>query len=975
MDGHPSSPPQAQSGASLSRASRILIYSLFFLTGGSALAYETVWTRWLELLLGSSAYAVTAVLAAFMGGLAVGGALFGRWADRTERRLSLYGWLEITVGLYGLAFPTLLAAATGVYVWLARALAIGPLTTFSLRFGIAFLLVAIPTTLMGGTLPLLVRHLAGQRGGTGRGVAWLYCLNSAGAATGCLLAGFVTIGRFGLQATSILAVIINIGAGLTALMLRRRNESTGPVLSEPSAPAGIPNAAYWPSPRQLAWAALLSGAAAMAYEVGWFRILALVLGSSADAFTLMLATFIGGLAAGSLWASSRIDRWDDPARRLAWVQAAIGLVAVGTLPLVQFLPMASMRLRAMALGSYPIYQGGQLLLCALLMAGPTLLLGISFPLLARLAAGAGPSRGARGLGKQIGGIVAWTTAGNIAGTLGAGLVLIPLVGTRWTLTLAAAGSAAAGLLVNVGEPRRRLVWGVTVAAAAAAIALVSPAWNPSVLTGAPFRVHDVTPDSAERFAAVNRQRDVLFLREDSGATVSVEQRDDNRVLRVNGKPDASLAIDDMLTQRLTGHYPMLFHPDPRDVMVIGLGSGVTVGAVLRYPVASVTVAEISPGVVEASRLFADVNHRFWEDPRVRVRTDDARHVLLIEDATYDVIVSEPSNLWMTGVATLYTEEFYQLVRRRLRPGGMLVQWLHTYEMETEDLRMVLRTLLSAFPQVTVFRSNSGDLEFLASDRLFEWDFDRIRARFEQDSVRADLAPLGLTDLYTLLTNQEIAPEDVPAYAGTGALHVDDWPLLERNTPRAFFKNARVDLPAAQLRLDSPHTVVKRYLAGRPPTPAEELAFASFTIKAGGANNLALTALERTLRAQPENREALRLLADALGRRGSHVEAVALGERAAALEPPAAEDFRRLALLKLEVARRRIGFFAAFDPQEGLDAMQRSIELAPARADYRREYGAMLLEAGHREEGERQLALAAAAAPLRPLGGVDRAGGR
>ena len=252
--------------------------------------------------------------------------------------------------------------------------------------------------------------------------------------------------------------------------------------------------------------------------------------------------------------------------------------------------------------------------------------------------------------------------------------------------------------MHLHNRHRRLVWVVPWRRCGRGRARLPAA---SVL-GAPFRVHEITAEAAQRFAAINRQRQVLFLREDSGATVSVEQRDDNRVLRVNGKPDASLAVDDMLTQRLLGHYPMLFHPDPRDVMVIGLGSGVTVGAVLRHPVASVSVAEISPAVVEASRLFADVNHRFWEDPRVRVRTDDARHVLLIEDARYDVVISEPSNLWMTGVASLYTEEFYQLVRQRLRPGGMLVQWLHAYEMESDDLRMVLRTLLSVFPQVTVF---------------------------------------------------------------------------------------------------------------------------------------------------------------------------------------------------------------------------------------------------------------------------------
>ncbi|MDX1387678.1 MAG: hypothetical protein R3344_00700, partial [Acidobacteriota bacterium] len=354
-------------------AYRVVIYTIFFATGAAALAYQIVWTRWLELLLGTTTHAATAVLAAFMGGLALGGAIFGRLADRIGQRLSLYGWLEIAIGLYALIFPTLLSFTTEIYLLVARSVGANPLVTFWLRFTIALVLVLVPTTLMGGTLPILVRHFT-SRAHVGRGVAVLYCLNSAGAAIGCAVAGFISIGRFGLLFTSSVAALVSIGAGLVALGLRRQAGAAdaAPAIDTPDGATAVTRAplpeTYVPAVRRIAIAAVAAGAAAMAYEIGWFRLLALVLGSSSDAFTLMLATFIGGLALGSLWATPRIDRFADPAATLSRIQLVISLAGLLTLSASALLPDLSLRLRAMALGSYPTYQVLQLTVCALIMS-------------------------------------------------------------------------------------------------------------------------------------------------------------------------------------------------------------------------------------------------------------------------------------------------------------------------------------------------------------------------------------------------------------------------------------------------------------------------------------------------------------------------------------------------------------------------------------------------------------------------------
>jgi spermidine synthase len=511
--------------------------------------------------------------------------------------------------------------------------------------------------------------------------------------------------------------------------------------------------------------------------------------------------------------------------------------------------------------------------------------------------------------------VASTTAGNIAGTLAAGLVLIPAIGSRWTAVAAALSSVAAACVVEwKARPGRAGLTRIAGAAATAgAVIALTPGWSTRLLTAAPFREGQTTQDSLRQYRERQRLHEVVFVREDAGGTVSVDRDGDNLTLRVNGKPDASLAMEDMLTQRLLGHYPMLFHQDPKQVMIVGIGSGVTAGAVLRHPVESVTVAEISEGVAEASRLFEAANHAYWRDPRLRLRLEDARNVLLIEPARYDVIISEPSNLWMAGVATLYTQEFYKLVSSRMRPHGIFLQWVHSYEMSEDDLKLVFRTLLSVFPHATAFRSSPGDLQILASVEPFSWDFPRIERALARPEVHADLAPFGLEDVLTLLAQEEIPEPEFVAYAGSGRVHVDDWPLLEKSTPKSLFNKTRVTLPEMEFRLTNPHALVRRYMAGREPTPDELYRLARAATLSGPSNNIVLGYLEAAIRAEPGYRPASWLLAEIHAHRGDYGRAVSVLERLTTVAPPVAEDYERLGTYALEEARRNVGFFSPFDP--------------------------------------------------------------
>jgi spermidine synthase/tetratricopeptide (TPR) repeat protein len=524
----------------------------------------------------------------------------------------------------------------------------------------------------------------------------------------------------------------------------------------------------------------------MVYEVAWSRALALVLGSSVYAFTVMLTTFLLGLAGGSWLAARRVDRLAEPGAALSIVLALIGVTAFAGAALLGELPWLFLRLFAWSDGRHGLLLALEFLLSGALMLGPALGCGAVFPLAVRLTGG-------DGAGRTVGTLYAANTVGAIAGSFAGGFVLVPVVGIRATLLLAVLLNLACAFGVALTAPprgavlRRVLLAGVPVLALA--VPLLAPAWSPATMSsGVAVYARSLSQLTRKEFEARRARARLLFYDEGLTTTVSVEQDDRAISLRVNGKTDASTGVD-MPTQVLLGHLPVLLHPAPADAVVIGLGSGVSVGSALRHPLRRVRVVELEPAVATASRFFDAASGRPLADPRTRLVVNDARNFLLLTRERFDVIVSEPSNPWMTGAASLFTREFFELARDRLRPGGVFGQWVQLYSLTPDMLRTIVRTFAAVFPHAVVFQSSSGDTVLVGSAAPLRPAYPALAARLSAPPVAEDLARVGVRDVADVAARLVLDVTDVEPFARGAVLNTDDNAHVEFTAPRTLYVDA------------------------------------------------------------------------------------------------------------------------------------------------------------------------------------------
>jgi spermidine synthase len=774
------------------------LLGLSFLSGAAGLVFEVLWARRLALLFGGTAPAQALALAAFLGGLAAGGARLGRAADRADSPLKFYARLEWLVAALGSAAPLLLFLCDGpVMRWFAVA------GTFAQAYA------------MGGALPALCRAAGGE---TQPAVARMYASNAAGAALGALAAGFLLIPFVGLQWSFAVAAALNALAGLVAWNLRAASPSS----ARPAAVAGEP------FPRTLVFAAVfLSGFVALTYEIAWTRVLALALGSSAYSFAEMLAAFVCGVSLGGALAGWGPLRRMEPARLLGWAELGAGLSVLFTLPLYDRLPYAFFAARpafGSSIGGFYGFEAFKFLLCLLLMLAPTAFLGMALPPAVRLA----ERSGARGDG--TGSVLAWNAAGNVLGAL-AGLLFLPWLGLEGVLRSGTTVHLAvgAGILLWSCPPLTRRARALAWAALASVVAYRAwlPRWDLRALSQGVFR--DRGGEATAGFAGFESlfARDRLtFYRDDREATVSL-MRYENGILglKVNGKTDASSG-DDMATQVLLGELPMLLAPDAKRVLVVGWGSGVTVGSVLRHPVAHVDAVELIPSVVDASRAFDGLNGGALSDPRLRLHLEDAKTFLRRPGEVYDAIVNEPSNPWMAGVGDLFSTEFYARARSRLAPGGLMVQWFHLYEMDDPLLREVLRTFTAAFPHAALWNIGDSDAILVGSDAPLAPDFAAMESAYARSGVREDLARAHARYLSTVLGFQSAGGDSLRALGGAGPVNSEMRPTLEYGAPIAYFRGAKARSPREHDdRVDDARAadlLLARYLKarGRPLTRPE-----------------------------------------------------------------------------------------------------------------------------------------------------------
>jgi spermidine synthase len=820
MDSTPTVP--ARSVQSQRGGPGLPVFVLFFASGAAGLVYQVVWLRQLTLIFGATAYATSVVLSTFMGGLALGSYWAGRRADRSPASpLRTYGGLELGITAYAAAIPWLLTRVTPL---LAFAWNLGADRHFALLGLVKFVAIAIlilpATTLMGATLPVLSRVAAESNRNVGSAVGVLYAVNTLGAVVGTVVAAFLALPTLGMKRTLFANLALNAAVGVVAWTLGRRpREARRPVAGapDPAVLAGRPS-------RGLLLAFAASGSAAMVLEVAWTRGLALVLGSSVYAYASMLTAFLLGLASGAGTAAYFLKRKRNADSRvlLAIVIGAAGVLSFGAAHAIQALPrlFAEIYFRM-----HPSPEGwwlAQLGMALFVMFPTTFALGWVFPL-GLDAVGSGRS----GVASSVGRIYAANTIGTIVGAACGGFLLVPLLGVGTTLLGVAVGQLVLGaaLLAGIGasaRPKRR-----SVAAAFVVIALLCvvarPRWDVLVMnSGVYMNIQDA--DAKQGWSGflrrVRTNNELVYARDGLTASIMVgwQPKFDNLYLAVNGKIDAS-SREDLETQVMTGQLPLLFHRAPRDVLVIGLASGVTVGSVATHSVDHIRVVEVEAAMVEAARRFARYNNNVLDDPRVTLSINDARNELQFNPADYDVIVSEPSNPWMTVAANLFTEDFFRIGRARLRPGGVFGQWIQTYCLTPSHLRSILAAFHSAFPHVLVFETLDGvDLLLLGSAQPLVFDQDVLERNMSELWVRADLARVGVRGALDIAAMLQTGGAALGQVLEGATVNTDDNGLVEFAAPKALYLDTQdANMAMLQGSGSDPMTVV-RALVQTPENP-------------------------------------------------------------------------------------------------------------------------------------------------------------
>jgi spermidine synthase len=804
---------------------------LFCLSGASSLIFETVFTRLLTYTFGNTAHAVSTVLAAFLGGLALGSYVLGKSRKGRSNSLRLYAALELLVGLYGLLVPVLFRATTQVYVGIYEHFHPGGTALGLARFALAALFVSLPAFLMGGTLPVQAGLVARSGFGSAAKVNALYAWNTLGAALGTLAATYALIPTLGVRGTIATACAANFAIAAGAMLLARSGTRQRHP-EDPSAGGLVPAQ----SQALLLLFALLTGALALAYEVIWTHLQAFTIGSTVYSFGIMLFTVLCGLAAGAQLVARYLPRREQWPLAFAASHAALGVVVFVMLPAWGWLPMAFergpkaillagvaglivMRLAWARLGPRVPTTGvvrrgwhqrvfAALLFAAIFSAGvaltrsqsapfvftelarflcafymifpPALLVGISFPLLLGLAAGAR----AEGVSANVGRVYAANTAGTILGSLAAGFLLLPRLGSQAALrslaTFNVALAVAAALALTRMTSRRRLAFATT------AVLLVTigwigvPDWNPKRLLRGSYIY----------FAPAQLIDRVLFSREDvQGGITSVIQVGRTQTLLSNAKFQGNDAAE-IGSQSRFGLVPALFTRRMDKALVIGLGTGHTLKTVALFPFNTIDVAELSPAIVHAARLwFTDVNGGVLDrDPRVRVHVTDGRNFLLLSPDSYDLITIEITSIWINGEADLYNREFYELCRRRLGPAGVLQQWVQLHHMRRQDLLTIFNTAGKVFPHLAFFVGpNQGLLVGSASPLGF--DYDHLATLENRPGVGDELRQVGLPSLLSLLGEMELydgSLRQALAYLpnhGQQYVSTDFHPYLEYQTPK------------------------------------------------------------------------------------------------------------------------------------------------------------------------------------------------
>lgn len=768
-------------------SSPILLLATVFTVNFLSMVFQVIWTRKIMVIFGTTALSISTILTVFLSGIALGGYLGSRWIKKAEKKYRFLGTVMIILGAYCLGATFLLGYIREPFFFLAGVVE-HPTTVNLLKLFFSFVVLIVPTTIIGATFPIITYLYATDFKNFGKAVASIYFIDTLAAAAGALICGFLLVPWVGLRETSFIGAGIYFILGLIII-----SKKDGKPLKEevPSQTLAMSVPVSSRTRFFILTALFLSGFAALVLEVAWSRYFHLLFGTSIYAFALVLAAFMLGLSIGSASIKRFLDRFRNPLIVFAFLEMAIAffsLFAIYTNNWIEGLYFEYF----FKTSNFYIFQVILFVTAFVMMLVPTSLMGANFPLAVKIL---GRNRETRG--EDAGIPFSINTGGGIIGAFLAGFFIMPLLGLENTTLLASSIYFIIGFAFLLIAKKRSLA--VFVPAAAMFAVLVITAYigkEPSL--GYSVYYEGIRYNNASEFIEIKKRIQTLYSRHGHYGLVSVnyDPYTKNIFLLNNGKTDASIHKFDMGNQLMLGHIPLFLHGSPKDVLNIGLGGGFTLGAVTTHPeVSTIDAIEIDPLVFEATeKFFSPYNNNALSDPRVKKHVQDGRHFVETTSKKYDVIISEPPNIWVSGVSQLFTDEFYRAVKKKLKEGGILAQWSPAYELDEKDLKLILATIRQTFEHV-MYWTNNVDYIIIASDTKKEPDFARVISLMEVPEVNLDMQRIikgaDAETMMRILMNPTINTDSMPFYlAEQIQINTDNLPHLEFKTARNIYNSRR-----------------------------------------------------------------------------------------------------------------------------------------------------------------------------------------
>jgi len=744
------------------------IYFLFFFSGISSLIYQVVWTRMLTLVFGHTIYSVSVVLSAFMAGLGLGSYLYGTTIDKFGKPLLIYGKVELLIGLSAAFLSLLFSNFSPIYVWFYQWMPDLLFQTGLVKAVLAFSLVLIPTIFMGATLPIMAKYFMAEETHVGKQVGYLYSINTFGAAAGCLIAGYFLIEYFGVLQTGLLASFVNFLIGILCILRFKKSEPE--TILEWSLPKLAPNKFQFEK-ENIPWVAVsfLCGFSALAYEVVWTRILVFGIGSTVYSFSLMLANFLFGITVGGLLIVPFFKRNFDFRMLLILFQFGIGFYLIFSIYKSDWILSAFFRPLKMEspLSEFWIHLRN----ASALMFVPTLLFGMSFPVLTHLV-----TRGSENIGGSLGIIYAVNTFGGILGSLFAGYLLLPKVGSQQTLTFLVMLNFLTAFLLFATSSYFAGVIRKGIAVSMPILLILILSLIPDNLLRGIFLRNSLGKKKPET---------LVYLNEGLTTTVAVFNDDDDnfglkrKSLILNGVNMSANHMHSRKYMTLLSYIPLLLTEDPKDVLVICFGTGLTSGAAGVYPgIGTVDAVDISPGVFIAAPHFSDTNYDAVGNPKINQIIQDGRSHLLTTSKKYDVITAEPPPPTNAGAVNLYTREYYELTKKALKPGGIVSQWIPLHSQTETHIYEHFRTFLESFPYVMSWYPSKQELIIIGSNEPLYIDFREIQNRLKHPAIKKVMGNIRFENPFTLLGSIWFLKNELEAMGSKQRLITDNNASLE-----------------------------------------------------------------------------------------------------------------------------------------------------------------------------------------------------